>query len=572
MKRLFLSLTILGTVIVAWAEYQSVSQSAEVSLARFMPQGPLLFLEGKDFAGLLQAWSSSPEKQAWLGSDNYQVFSRSRLFLRLHDAQGEFAAAAGVPPNTHFVSEVAGKRTALAIYDIGKLEMLYITELPSTRAMESGIWQQRSKFEPREIAGQQFFVRSDSQSGRDVAFAISGDYLILATREDLVAGALAAIGKGRLATLDHEAWFVDAVKAAKQPGDLRTVIRLEEVAKTPHFRSYWIQQNITAMRQYRSSVSDLYRSASQYREDRVLLERNPEAGSANQDAVGALGRVIPPETGFYAVQASPSPDDVIASLEQKVLMPKTGPVPASQVAPSVNLEEGTVGSASNLEEHIDVPPATPRVEANGDESLKLLIRNNPPQAMLKLHRSEIAADEVFVRLRSTLVLSAGNSWNEDAVRFALQKVVSPAVTSSSIGTAWKTVGGGQEAYSEFGGLIPVAVAVRGSYLFVSNDPEGLAAALRRLQQKGSAPEPALYIAGFNHQKERQQFYKLAALVDQANRNNNAAQERNPEFFSDNIGSLSKTLGQNLATETIEIRRTGGVESQTVRYEWAHSPR
>ena len=42
--------------------------------------------------------------------------------------------------------------------------------------------------------------------------------------------------------------------------------------------------------------------------------------------------------------------------------------------------------------------------------------------------------------------------------------------------------------------------------------------------------------------------------------------RQPKFFSDNIGSLSKTL-QRLQTETIEVHDLGDRETQTVRYKW-----
>lgn len=41
----------------------------------------------------MKDWNGSAEKSTWLASDNYQAFSRSRLFLRFHDAQQEGAKA-----------------------------------------------------------------------------------------------------------------------------------------------------------------------------------------------------------------------------------------------------------------------------------------------------------------------------------------------------------------------------------------------------------------------------------------------------------------------------------------------
>ena len=77
-------------------------------------------------------------------SDSYEVFSRSRLFLRLKGAGDQFAAAAGLPPDMDFLSQVGGERSALAVYDIGKMEFLYVTYLPSARSMQTKLWQARA--------------------------------------------------------------------------------------------------------------------------------------------------------------------------------------------------------------------------------------------------------------------------------------------------------------------------------------------------------------------------------------------------------------------------------------------
>src|SRR5579872_4300339 len=73
--------------------------ASHTSFARYMPNGALLYIEAKDLGQLLTDWNQSPEKQVWADSDNYSVFSKSRLFLRLQSAQTGFAAAAGVPPD-----------------------------------------------------------------------------------------------------------------------------------------------------------------------------------------------------------------------------------------------------------------------------------------------------------------------------------------------------------------------------------------------------------------------------------------------------------------------------------------
>src|ERR1019366_7788693 len=278
MKRIAALSILVLLVVAAWATYEDIARLPESSLARLMPQDAVLFLEAQDFSGVLRDWNSSPEKQVWLTTADHEVFSRSRLFLRLKQAQDEFASAVGLSPDMSFLSDVAGQQSALGIYDIGKLELLYVTRLPSANAMKSGIWQQRAQFEARQVDGKQFYVRTDPQSQRVVAFAIDDDYLVLGTREDLVAGALSLLADKKAAALNQQGWFVNAIKSAKDPGELRVVIHLAEVTRTPQFRTYWVQQNITELRQYESSVSDLFRSSGVYREERSLLLKNaPES-------------------------------------------------------------------------------------------------------------------------------------------------------------------------------------------------------------------------------------------------------------------------------------------------------
>ncbi len=573
MKRILMaSCIVVALCLIGWATYQVATPAADDrSFARLMPQGALVYLEATDLSGLLREWNASPEKAAWMKSDNYEVLSRSRLLLRLEQAQNQFAAAAGVPPDYKFLREVAGERTALGIYNIGKLELLYVTRLSSASGMKSALWQQRSKFEPRESAGKQFFVRTEPESGRVVAFAIDGDYLVLGTREDLVAGALSLAAGQKLARLDEQSWYADAVKSAKEPGDLRLLVHLSEVTKTPQFRSYWIQQNITELRQYESSISDLYRTSSEYREERALLLKPTDAPASDNDgavAAGELARIAPADAGVFRSVASPGVENVLSTLEQKVLTPRLGPAPPQKIAPLVTLGEGTVGSASSLETRIDIAPSQDPAEqqGGGDDALKTLLAGNNVRAMMQAHRSEVAPDGVFVRLHSVVVLSAAQDWNEDSVLKTVHQTIAPGLTAGALGAGWRRSGSGEQSYMELDGLMPVMIAVRGRLLVAGNDAAMIQSVLARVGEKGQS-EPATYVASFRHDTERQNFYKMTLLLDQASRNNYTGQSNNqPEFFSQNIGSLSRTLS-GVKAETITMRRSGTTDLQTVRYEW-----
>ena len=156
------------------------------------------------------------------------------------------------------------------------------------------------------------------------AFAAKDGWLILGTREDLVAGVLDRLGGISSHNLYSEGWYAEAVKqaAANQPeaarGDLRMVLNLDQIVRTPYFRSYWIQRNITEMKQYTSAVSDLYRTRDNYREERVLLRRASKNTDPGGD-IATLTALAPEDAGFYAVDVLPDPESLLQRLRENIL-------------------------------------------------------------------------------------------------------------------------------------------------------------------------------------------------------------------------------------------------------------
>ena len=551
---------------IGWAAYQTVAPSAP-PLSQYVPAGPLLYLEAKDFSGLLADWNSAPQKKQWIESSNYQVFSRSRLFLRLHGAGDQFATAAGLPPDMNFLSQIAGTRSVLALYDIGNLQFLYITHLSSAKSMQTALWQTRAQFEPRSAGGVDFYLRRDPESHKEVAFAVSGDYLLLATREDLLAGALQLMAGSQNRAVETESWWSQSVASAGAAGDLRMVLNLEKIVPSPYFRTYWVQQNITDLAQYSAALSDLFRSNRQYREERVLIPKAPPAAASSADGLAAtadLVRLVPDSAGIYEAKAHPSADSCLELLETKLLAPHMGPAPPSQTAPQVQLTSGEAGTGSDLETRIDQPlvqrPGTPQ----NAPALKELLDKTPLLASLQVQSTERDKAGVFVRIHSAVVLAAASEWNEANVQSALAGFVRPTLTASQLGVAWQQKSG----YQELDGLWPLVASVRGKYLLVSDDPALMAAMLSNFNRKSDV-KPAAFIAGFNHSRERANFARFSGVVDRPNlaQSNVPAIERQPQFFSENVASLSSTLA-GVSSENIRVRVDGGKVLQTVTYEWS----
>jgi hypothetical protein len=553
---------------VTWAAYQSAAVE-EPSLSRFAPSGALLYLQAKDFASLVGEWNDSQKQQLWLKSANYEVFSRSRLFLRLKGASDQFAAAAGLPPDLNFLKQVAGKQSAVALYDIGKLQFLFITRLTSANAMQSQLWQTRSRFETRSAGGITFFYRSDPESEREVVFAVNGDYLLLATREDLMAGALQLMAGSKEHSMEAEPWWSQSLATAGGAGDLRMVLNLEKIVPSPYFRSYWVQQNITDMKQYGAAVSDLFLSSKEYREERVLVKKSSATAEASVDAgpagVAELLRLVPAQAGVYEIKANPSAPDCLALLETKILAPNLGPAAAEKLAPQVQLTNGETGGGSDMETRIDQAPVQQSVSAGLSTSLSDLLQTNRVHALLQIQSTERDKDGVFVRLHAAVALLGDSDWNEAAVRAALVESVRSGLTAGQLGVDWQSTAGSQQ----LNGLWNLATAVRGKYLFISDHPALLNEVLANMTRK-SASKPVVFAAGFDHGRERGSFARLTGLIDRSGVEVGAPAGAGhiPEFFSENIASLSFMLA-DVSSEKIVVRDAGDKVMQTVTYEWAH---
>jgi len=533
--------------------------------ASLLPQGALVAIEAGDFRALLHDWNSSEEKQAWIRGANYESFSRSRLFERLSQAQDEFSAAASIAPDLAFLQSVAGKQSCLGVYDIGKLEFVYITRMDTAAIENSPLWMLRDKFERRSEAGSDFYVRKDSSSSRTAAFAARDGWLILATREDLVADALDQMAGNGKENLASEAWYAEAVKQAGSPGELRMVLNLTKIVPSPYFRSYWVQRNITEMKQYSSVVSDLKREGAVYREERVLLRRDSNT-AAPQGDVRSIASLAPDGVALSLAQVAPDSEGILQALRENLLerRPQAGAV-TQTTAPAAASENA--GDASQLDTPIDQAPAV-AAQADPFQSLRALLAASPPVAMMQCYTSGSASNDVFVSLGAAAVLEAQSAWDSQAVQNALTAALAPKLTAGALGARWTRRTGASGDYLALDGAVDLFLKVDGKWLLLSSDPRLLDGMLARLHNAApsAGADAATYMAAYYPARERSRYQQLMHQLDHAASGGENGNSGSPTFFAGNIGSLSQAFS-SLDSEQMDERDGGSLVRQTVTYRW-----
>jgi len=244
---------------------------------------------------------------------------------------------------------------------------------------------------------------------RTAAFAARDGWLILGTREDLVAGVLDRFAGTASQNLAAEGWFADAVKqAAGERGDLRMVLNLDKLVRTPYFRSYWIQGNITEMKQYLSAVSDLYRSSQSYREERCWCAA-PDRLRPFREMSGPSAALAPEDAAFYAAQASPDPKALLQSLRDNLLEMRPEQQATRYTYAPAAAQAENAGSAAQLDIPIDKAPVAVK-QVDAFEPLRALLLAQQPDAVLEVYSTRAPKDGVFVSLQTAMVVSAPRNW------------------------------------------------------------------------------------------------------------------------------------------------------------------
>jgi hypothetical protein len=590
--RAAVALLLLATVAaIAYQVRTARHTAAAQTLTAYVPQDALLTIESPDFASLLHKWTNSTESKTWLASDNYSVFQNSRLFGRLTDAQTAFATAAGIPAGADLLNEVAGKESVFAWYDIGKLEFLYITRMPASQAMQSQLLQARASFQRRHAGNVDFYIRTSNSDYSTVAFAQvstpSGDLLLLATREDLMANALALVAAASPSnSVSQEPWFHDA-SAALPPEptapSLHMVLNLDLIAADPHFESYWIQRNITWIRQFRAAASDLYLEPTRFREERALIPKSPEPEAANPPDIAALAALAPPSTGVFRVVATQDTSVAVTAIQEKLLGSYSAAPSNAEDAPDPGLEPPRSGSADDLETRIDTPPpVSPGASFDG---LIHIFQSASLDAVLTLSSAQSPLEEgsLWVPIHSAVVLHSTNPADPQALASALQQTLRGSLTTANIGIALVQSDEAATKIYAITGPRPLLLAVSstptsGNLILLADDKPLILELLRNLaiNPPKEAGAPANLIAAFNHASQRAPFVRLTSLLDGTNNQapdvsanspgGNTGNAAPPIFFSHNMRSLSDTFAA-LASERVVESTVGLNLHQTVTYDW-----
>jgi hypothetical protein len=198
-------------------------------------------------------------------------------------------------------------------------------------------------------------------------------------------------------------------------------------------------------------------------------------------------------------------------------------------------------------------------------AIRELISRGAPNALLQVESTTRASG--FVRTPSVLVVSAPANWDAAALREELSSAVETLWSTSRLGVEWRQIAMGAHSAQDLNGLATLLFAIDGNRLYLANDSPLLFATLNRTATPPVQSGPA-YAAEFRHASERADYMTIMQALDFGGRQQPflfiPQGNRTPQFFSDNLASLSSVFNfiQSMIVTRVESQ---GVETQHVVY-------
>lgn len=605
-------------VAVFALSHQSDGQQArplgeQLKLAGIMPKGAMVYLQVRDLGTLMKTWNASPTHEAFYNSASFKNFEKSNIYLKFQDRRKDFETALGFGLDEARLSELAGAASAVAIYDIGKVEMVFVTEVGREKAIATEMFKHVPQFQERTSNGLPYYVRDVSTDGgrlnQQFCFAYVAGKLVITTTEGLMIRSLANSKAG-----GDDAMMADVLSIANlakgfAARDLTMWLDQPKLNSSRHFKSYWIYGNAgeksrETLAKIESGLVDLRFAADGLNEQRWFKTTDTvqSATAMTAEQATAYLRFVPADTQFVEMHSQVNSElNEAASL---TLFGKNfdessavGEIPEAESSDSENSSEETSGGRveryrkldARFDKDVDDAQAKPASNSQSSTAKSGTAQGAKPNpltvltkldALLKssvsyaeLARSKDEVGKPFVHFERAVIVETKSAVDKNA----LEKLISDEMRERFVVTgidpqlAWQTEGNVRflaQSLLEQG----AAYAISGKFLVLASSKEFV----RDILQANTSAPATTRIEG------AAQFYALVRLTDAKSvydklmakldgkiagkpASDSDESEAEIKFFSDNLPSFIKAT----SVREMRVRRNteGAILTERIAYSY-----
>ncbi len=260
------------------------------AVAGIFPGKPLVFIYAPDLSGFVETAGKSGPARRYLDSRGVKRFRESRLYQKLEIRFNELAGRVkdGLKPGD--LVPLAGKRSGLALYDIGELKFIYVSRVALGALTQTALWAARERGEELTIQGAPCYRLGPGEGGSALYFGVAGDFLVVSNMDggfqDAFARALA--GAPPAGSLLDDPVFQTAFPARLKVHSLLLFLDQGALAENPYFLRYWAYGNFSDVSWIESALIDLDLKGGAWREERWYVSHNVPASLDNRDLSACL--------------------------------------------------------------------------------------------------------------------------------------------------------------------------------------------------------------------------------------------------------------------------------------------
>lgn len=482
--------TIFVVVVVAVFIYSQTKQKAFAPAEDF-PREAVLYVQIADLPALIKLWNESKFRETYLESDNFYDFKNNHLGRKLVSRWQEFNDAAGFQIDLDVLSGLAGNQAAIAVYDVGKLDFVFIAPVSDEIFAATTFAANRDKFteEMLDEGTKIYRVTVEADRGRqkqELIFAQLKNRFILTTNKTLLLQTLNNINgeKAKNRLMDEPSF---ALLSEKIEPHLVTVWLNQTVLNDDYyFKLYWLMSDVKNLKNVRAGIFDFEMQQGKIIEKRkFLLEKAVESSVVENLVAEKMLAFLPSDTPFYRLQSA-NPNSVGEAIEKTVFARRKEVEKRKRNYFSSYLSFNDYNYYSSGDyEHLgedfdemidekDDDETIERREIEIDFSKILQLAN--PQAILTFAQPKVLPAPMFVEFQRTSIvyLASPKSFDRDSFESAIAQKLSAQtmIVASGVKPNWETKSANNFSWRELN--LPkigwnVSYIVRGNMLVLAND-------------------------------------------------------------------------------------------------------
>lgn len=302
-------ITAFVIAIVALIAYSQINRAA-FSPAEDFPREALVYVQIADLPAFIKLWNESKFKEKYLESSNFYDFKNNHLGRKLTSRRNEFSGAAGFPFDLETVSGLAQNQAALALYDVGKLEFVFIAPVSDEIFAATKFAQNRGKFSEETLDDGTIVYRIPVEADRgrqkqELIFTSAKGRFILATSEKLLAQTLNNINgrqaKNRL--IDEPSFSV--LKDKIEPRIASVWVNQTALNDDYYFKRYWLMSEVKDLKNIRAGIFDFeMREGKLIERRKFLLNETVNVSQIKSSQANETLSFLPEDAPFYRLQSA----------------------------------------------------------------------------------------------------------------------------------------------------------------------------------------------------------------------------------------------------------------------------